>query len=661
MLSGARTRARRDGATVPRPRRRIIQLIAAAAAAVLVASGVVLATTTTAEAHTPKVAPSCSGVQVSLLSYNGSKGEANSVTFTQDGVATTTKFGSKFEKFIPFTDPSTATTWSVDVDAWDDPGTKGWDYTTSQTSQPCPAPAIDLSATQCTEPGATSDLTAGFTGLVASKAYDVAISKNGSTVDALAKSFTADRTEHSVSWTGLEPGASYEVRVTERGTTLSAAKSVTIEPCPENAAIEITIDQCTAPGYSATVNVLLSDLVAGRQYTATLVGANGTRTFVAQGPSETLTFSAPAPGTEYRVTLTDSVTKKVTTSNTVTAVPCPTQPATPVLQLADCTLGQAAGELKISLDQLQPGREYEVTINGAAIDGGRFTADAAQKDLVVDVEPGKRLSVTVADVLASKYASSDTVTSLACALVPSFSLAASVCTAPGDSADLTVELDGRLAAGRSYDVAISQDLEPVPNQRVQTVVASAGMEPVVYRGLTPGLDYTVTVADTRDDGARASVTEQVAACPRNPALAMDLEQCTAVGGKTAISVGLKDLEDGEDYTAKLERVVDGDYVAAGKVAGIVSGDERVTFDKLVAGSDYRVTVANSTGVLHASETATARACPSELPTLPIPPGDLPTLAMTGASATGPVVGALALLQIGLALVVIGFVRRRRAS
>jgi LPXTG-motif cell wall-anchored protein len=118
------------------------------AGAATIAAGTIAITaallTGTAEAHTPNIAAECtqatSYVSVALRDYN--TGGTNTVRVVIDGrtVADTT-FGSTYTP-DPWDGlyPDVAHTWSVKVDAWDDPGGNGWDVDRSGTIDACAAP-----------------------------------------------------------------------------------------------------------------------------------------------------------------------------------------------------------------------------------------------------------------------------------------------------------------------------------------------------------------------------------------------------------------------------------------------------------------------------------------------------------------------------------------
>jgi LPXTG-motif cell wall-anchored protein len=77
--------------------------------------GGVLAFSTPALAHTPSVAPSCSGLAVSFVSYDGPSTN-NRVTVTIDNVATVADFGVSYSHTFNWSQ-TVPHTWSVVIDA----------------------------------------------------------------------------------------------------------------------------------------------------------------------------------------------------------------------------------------------------------------------------------------------------------------------------------------------------------------------------------------------------------------------------------------------------------------------------------------------------------------------------------------------------------------
>jgi LPXTG-motif cell wall-anchored protein len=96
----------------------------------------VFAFATPALAHTPSVVPSCSGLGISLVSYE-SPGTNNRVTTTIDNVATVVDFGGSYSNTFNWSQ-TVSHTWSVVVDANRSTGdATAYDESFSGTWQAC--------------------------------------------------------------------------------------------------------------------------------------------------------------------------------------------------------------------------------------------------------------------------------------------------------------------------------------------------------------------------------------------------------------------------------------------------------------------------------------------------------------------------------------------
>lgn len=107
----------------------------------------VLAFATPAFAHTPSVTPSCSGLAVSLVAYEGTSTN-NRVTTTIDNVATVTDFGASYSHTFNWSQTAPHT-WSVVIDANRSTGNAtAYDRSFSGTWQACqPAPTTTTTTT----------------------------------------------------------------------------------------------------------------------------------------------------------------------------------------------------------------------------------------------------------------------------------------------------------------------------------------------------------------------------------------------------------------------------------------------------------------------------------------------------------------------------------
>jgi LPXTG-motif cell wall-anchored protein len=110
----------------------------------------VLGFATPALAHTPTVTPSCSGLAVSLVAYEGTSTN-NRVTTTIDNVATVADFGGSYSHTFSWSQTAPHT-WSVVIDANRSTGNAtAYDKSFSGTWQACqPAPTTTTSTTTTT-------------------------------------------------------------------------------------------------------------------------------------------------------------------------------------------------------------------------------------------------------------------------------------------------------------------------------------------------------------------------------------------------------------------------------------------------------------------------------------------------------------------------------
>jgi hypothetical protein len=126
----------------------------------------------TALGHTPNVSLTCDhGLKVNLTSYNASKGDANTVAVSIDGVAVAGSpfaFGASYSNTWEVTPLTVAHTAKVVVSAWDDPnGASGWSKTfnlelpacvkptPTPTPKPTPTPTPEPTPTPTPEPTPT--------------------------------------------------------------------------------------------------------------------------------------------------------------------------------------------------------------------------------------------------------------------------------------------------------------------------------------------------------------------------------------------------------------------------------------------------------------------------------------------------------------------------
>ena len=124
-------------------------------------------------AHTPTVTPSCSGLAVTLVAYEGTSTN-NRVTTTIDNVATVADFGGSYSHTFNWSQ-TVPHTWSVVIDANRSTGNPtAYDKSFSGTWQACqPAPTTTTTTTTTTTAAPTTTTAAATTTtttLVASEA-----------------------------------------------------------------------------------------------------------------------------------------------------------------------------------------------------------------------------------------------------------------------------------------------------------------------------------------------------------------------------------------------------------------------------------------------------------------------------------------------------------
>ncbi len=115
----------------------------------------VLAFATPALAHTPNVTPSCSGLAISLVSYEGTNTN-NRVTTTIDSVVTVADFGASYSHTFIWSQ-TVPHTWSVVIDANRSTGDPtAYDRSFSGTWQACQAPPTTTTTTTTIAPTTTT-------------------------------------------------------------------------------------------------------------------------------------------------------------------------------------------------------------------------------------------------------------------------------------------------------------------------------------------------------------------------------------------------------------------------------------------------------------------------------------------------------------------------
>ncbi|TPW73434.1 hypothetical protein [Schumannella sp. 10F1B-5-1] len=645
----------------------------------LAASGIALVGAS-AEAHTPNVSASCSALTVDLKSYAGSKtNDNNKLVVTIDGVAQNTAFGNSFYKVYSFASNSKAHTWRVQVTVSDD---QKWNLDKSGTAQPCATPTVKVSATECTVTGGSSDLTASFAGLTSGRSYTAQLQKNGDASGA-PQVFTAGATTATLTWAKQAAGATYNVLVyeTDNNDVQATSADVTVIGCPGGESdARVSVEQCVAPGQGTVpATVTIDGLVPGRTYIAQAsVNGQNIAGAVATFPAGSSSVTVPVPVDTKDITITVSTGGVSVGTVKLDTESCPIIPAAPVVSIAPCTLDAPSGKLTVQSTGLVDGRVYEVRLDGGVAD--TFTA-SGDYSTTFPVAAGTH-TVKIVDQVAGDAASSPQVSidQPVCAVTPKIAVTPTECVAPDGQGSLGGTITGT-AVGRSYTVTLSSNGKPVTNG-TSTVQGSVAGIPVGYDDLKAGETYTLTVVDSDDSDATATTEVTLADCPKNVDVSAIAAGCSATDKTSDLEVTLSDLAPEKEWTVTVATGSDDAWtvVAEKQISTVGAGDgsgsepQVVTFDGVKNDADYRVIVKDADGVFENSADVTVKDCGvSDEETTP--PGDNPStpptptrpqagggtgLAATGVDVLVPGLAALLVLQLGIALLAVGAIRRRKA-
>jgi hypothetical protein len=644
--------------------------------AVVIALVTLVVGVSAANAHNRSYTPSCFGLSVVLTYYNTNNADkVNTVSIKIDGVeqvpeATQKNFGTDYT-FQGTWDPSVSHTYEIHVQGHD-----GYALDVGPTTQqPCGKPNVGLTSTVCNSTGGTTDLTATVSGFASydtfHESYTAVLLKDNVPVQTIPNVQTD--ADGIITWLAQEAGHVYSFTVTgDQHATLTASTTSTVVGCPQLKDFAVTPKICdSALGNNGAVNIVAT-VTPGRAYT--IVVTNGTTTYgtynvLASNASATVNVNIPLGEnlTNLKVVMTDDLAtlddpNKVKESNVFSTGPCPKVPTAPTVVPSVCTEVGGALTIGVTLNGLVPTRTYTVSIDGTVVDT-IVASGTSQGGLTYPVTAGSH-TVTVTD----KDAPAATVTTAAflveaCPTDPSISFDVAECSVPGGKGTITATFTN-LGVGREYTVTITGDGNSVPGYVAPLTVTSA-TPPTVYSNLDPSVTYIVTVIDKLAPDVRDAKTLTLEACPMTPEISLTLE-CLLFDGESLITGTIDDLEPGSEYLVEIV----GDTAATAKVAAaapaqtVTGGATPTTVTFQVPNNvKYTITV---TSLTNAAITNSAQifAAICDLPTFPLPP-ELPTLALTGADTTMPMLGALGLVQFGVALLALAAMlqftpRRRRA-
>ena len=642
-----------------------------------------------ASAHIKSWDASCFGASISLTAYNTNNADhVNHVSVKLDGVEQATvaeqaNFGTTYERSWNW-NPAVSHTIEIHVDGWD-----GYDLDVPVTTiAACGLPTLGLTSTVCNNTGGTTDLTATFSGFASYKAfketYTGTLLKDNVPVQTVANVETDP--DGILTFLGQEAGHVYTFTVTgDQHPTLTASTTSTVVGCPQLADFSVTPKSCdVTTGNNGGVTVAAT-VTPGRAYT--IIVTNGTTTYgtfnvLASNTSASINVTIPLAEnlTNLKVVMTDDLApvddpNKVKQSNVFSTGPCPKVPTVPTVVPSVCTEVGGALTIGVTLNGLVPTRTYTVSIDGTVVDT-IVAGGTTQGGLTYPITAGSH-TVAVTD----KFVPAATVTTAAfvveaCPTDPGISFQVTECSVPGGQGTITATFTN-LGVGREYTVTITGDGNAVPGYLAPLTVTSA-TPPTVYSNLDPSVTYIVTVVDKLAPDIMDAKTVTLEACPMTPQISLALE-CLLFDGESLITGTIDDLEPGAEYLVEIE-----DDSVAPIVAGGVGGGTAVTLanapvasQKITGGAtpstvtfqvpnnlNYTITV---TSLTNAAITNSAQifAAICDLPTFPLPP-ELPTLALTGADTTMPMLGALGLVQFGVALLALAAMlqftpKRRRVA
>ena len=627
-----------------------------------------------ANAHNRTYTPSCFGLKVELTYYNTNNADkVNTVSIKIDGVeqvpaATRANFGTDYT-FQGTWDPSVAHTYEIHVKGHD-----GYPLDVGPTTQqPCAKPSVGLTSTVCNTTGGTTDLTATVSGFASygtfHETYTAVLLKDGVPVQTVQNVQTD--ADGIITWLAQAAGHVYTFAVTgDQHATLTATTTSTVIGCPQLKDFAVTPKVCdSATGNNGTVNIVAT-VTPGRAYT--IVVTNGATTYgtynvLASNTSSSVNVNIPLGEnlTDLKVVMTDDLApigdeNKVKQSNLFSTGPCPKVPTPPTVVPSVCTEVGGTLTIAVTLNGLVPTRSYTVSIDGTVVDT-IVAGGTTHGGLTYPVTAGSH-TVTVTDVLApAATVTTGAFAVEACPTDPGISFDIAECSVPGSTGTITATFTN-LGVARAYTVTITGNGGLVPGYEAPLTVTSA-TPPAVYSDLDPSVTYIVTIVDKLAPHILDAETATLKACPNTPGISLTL-QCRLFDGDSLITGTIADLEPGEKYLVEIED--DAPAALAAKVAPqtITAGatPSTITF-QVPNGLKYTITV---TSLSNAAITSSAQifAAVCDLPTFDLPP-ELPTLALTGADTRMPMLGALGLVQFGVALLALAAMlqftpKRRRA-
>lgn len=643
-------------------------LAAGLALALVAGSGIaVAAVASTAEAHNPSFSLTCAGFTVSGDYYNSSKGEINTIDAVIDGQPQpTVYFGAKGSKSYVFATSGVSHSYSAVITAWDDADAKnpkGWTKTYSGDSTPCAPPTLAITIPVCTVAGGTVDFNANLGNLDSTHSYSIALSSTeAGATNVPATDFTPGQfPNYAYPFKGVVPGHTYTATVLDKTVNLSASADASSVGCPQDAGIKITGDQCAVAGGTGTFKADVSSLVVGRSYTVTIYDAKNvtinSKDITATATADSLQFPVKAGGTYHAIIVDKDDATKTSTSEPYYFLPCPQDVPKPTLVIDPCTAVDPPSNavLKYAATGLVPGRVYILTVTSKTAGMPaplEFTAASSTWPTDGSLLAIKNIAtgdyrITVTDKLVPGYTNFTDGTIIECPTLPVLALTPTECTVPGGNAALTVTITNAIPT-RVYTVGVTaiQGGATVVAPASFTAPAAGAPFTIPFGNLPPGVAYRVTVTDSVVPTVVASGDISLKVCPGMPSITVQAT-CNVLGA-SSVNVSLDKLEANQTYTVNIVNASSNKNVGTATVAATVP-TAALKLPNVPNGASYVVTVSNANNTLTGSANIFLKVC------------DLTTLAFTGANPVGPAVAGIGFLQLGLVLVGLNLVFRRRRT
>lgn len=249
----------------------------------------------------------------------------------------------------------------------------------------------------CTEVDGALEITVTLSGLTSTRVYLVQI--DGVQVDEIV----AGGTSHGSLSYPVTAGI-HTVTVIDKAvpSITKTSDPIDVKDCPTQPQISFTVTECLEAGGKGDITATFAGLGVGREYSVTItesgnaVPGYGTPVIVTLATAS-LTYENLAPDTTYTVTIIDTLATNVKDAESVTLEQCP---MTPDLKLTlECLFLEGDSLISATINDLEPGEEYEVTIeDDAPVESSSVTGGATPTTVVFQVPNNLDYTVTVTKV-----------------------------------------------------------------------------------------------------------------------------------------------------------------------------------------------------------------------------------------------------------------------